>query len=209
MFAKLLLIPLHPHLLLVYILFSHILILTLALPPLPYPLLLFSLLLYLPSASDLYPNPIMPTSNPNHNAQTHHDMHHPRRYYHRSILIPLWTQQLLLQLLGAILFWYATVLLWSPGHGPGPLPTDGRTRALLAAFAVMYAALVVATMCEVLLWCISRLTPATYLASQIGKTVLSAGVWGVFVWYPKVIRDPVASRREVTVAMSAVFAWLQ
>jgi hypothetical protein len=138
------------------------------------------------------------------------EIHLHRRYWQRSILIPLWTQQFLLQLVGVILFWGAITIWWAggPSHGPSKKP-DRREQALLGVFFVLYLSLTLATMGEILLYCAKALQPKGYLFSQVVKTVASTGVWATLILWPRIINDPLASRRLVSISMEAVFLWLQ
>jgi hypothetical protein len=140
-----------------------------------------------------------------HAARTLH-----RRYWQRSILIPLWTQQLLLQVCSVIIFWFAVTIYWSggPKHGP-PKGSNAREQAILASFFVLYLALLLATLGEILLYCANTLQPKGYLASQLLKTVASAGVWATLGVYPYAIRDPVGNRTQVTVGLEVLFLWVQ
>jgi hypothetical protein len=133
-----------------------------------------------------------------------------RRYWQRSILIPLWTQQFLLQLVGCVIFWFAITIYWGggPKHGAGPAPNH-REQAILGAFFILYLTLLLATLGEMLLYCANSLQPKGYLISQLLKFVASVGVWATLVLYPLVIKNPIASRLQVAIGMEAVFAWLQ
>jgi hypothetical protein len=133
-----------------------------------------------------------------------------RRYWQRSILIPLWTQQLLLQLCGVIFFWLAISIFWGGGPSHGS-PTGGKKseQAILAALFLLYVSLLLATLGEILLYSAGVLRPKGYLLSQVLKTLASIAVWGDLVLYPYVINDPITNRRQVAIAMEAVFAWLQ
>jgi hypothetical protein len=134
-----------------------------------------------------------------------------RRYWHRSILIPLWTQQFLLQLVGVIVFWAAITIFWGggPAHGP-PVKKPNRTeQAILGSFFILYLTLTLATLAEMLLYCAGALQPKGYLLSQLLKTTASVGIWGALVLWPYVIKDPIVSRFQATIGMEAVFAWLQ
>lgn len=137
-----------------------------------------------------------------------HTLH--RRYWQRSILIPLWTQQLLLQLCSVIIFWFAITIYWTggPKHGP-PKDSNKREQAILGVFFVLYIALLLATLGEILLYCANTLQPKGYLASQLLKTVASAGVWATLVVYPYAIRDPIGDRTQVTVGLEVLFLWVQ
>jgi hypothetical protein len=139
------------------------------------------------------------------------ELHLHRRYWQRSILIPLWTQQLLLQLCGVVFFWFAITIFWDggPSHGSPLKGGSHGEKAVLAIFFLLYVSLLLATLGEILLWSASVLKPKGYLVSQILKTMASAGVWFTLVLYPFVIKDPVYSRKQVAVGMEAVFAWLQ
>jgi hypothetical protein len=140
-----------------------------------------------------------------HAARTLH-----RRYWQRSILIPLWTQQLLLQICSVIIFWFAITIYWTggPKHSP-PKGSNPREQAILASFFVLYLALLLATLGEILLFCANTLQPKGYLASQLLKTVASAGVWATLGVYPYAIRDPVGNRTQVTVGLEVLFLWVQ
>jgi hypothetical protein len=133
-----------------------------------------------------------------------------RRYWQRSILVPLWTQQLLLQICSVIIFWFAITIYWTggPKHGP-PKGSNPREQAILASFFVLYLALLLATLGEILLYCANTLQPKGYLASQLLKTVASAGVWATLGVYPYAIRDPVGNRTQVTVGLEVLFLWVQ
>jgi hypothetical protein len=133
-----------------------------------------------------------------------------RRYWQRSILIPLWTQQFLLQLVGVVIFWGAITIYWSggPKHGP-PKSGNPAEQAILGIFFILYLSLTLATMGEILLYCVNALQPKGYLLSQVLKTLASCGVWGTLVLWPRIIHDPLASRLQATIGMEAVFAWLQ
>jgi len=135
-----------------------------------------------------------------------------RRYWQRSILIPLWTQQLLLQLCGVVFFWYAISIFWvgGPSHG-SPLRGGGSKgeQAILATLFLLYLSLLLATLGEMLLYSAGVLRPKGYLLSQVLKTLASVAVWGDLVLYPFVIKDPITSRKQVAICMEAVFAWLQ
>jgi hypothetical protein len=147
------------------------------------------------------PTPTVPAHDP-------HTLH--RRYWQRSILIPLWTQQFLLQLCGVIIFWFAITIYWvgGPKHGPAK-GSNPREQAILGAFFVLYISLLLATFGEILLYCASTLQPKGYLASQLLKTIASAGVWASLGVYPYAIRDPVSDRMQVTVGIEVLFLWLQ
>jgi len=133
-----------------------------------------------------------------------------RRYWQRSILIPLWTQQFLLQVVGVILFWAAITIWWGGGPAHGPSKNgDHREQALLGVFFILYLSLTLATLGEILLYCANALQPKGYLMSQLVKTTASVGVWASLVLWPFVIRDHIASRLQATVGMEAVFLWLQ
>ncbi len=140
-----------------------------------------------------------------HAARTLH-----RRYWQRSILVPLWTQQLLLQICSVVIFWFAITIYWAggPKHGP-PKGSNPREQAILASFFVLYLALLLATFGEILLYCANTLQPKGYLASQLLKTVASAGVWATLGVYPYAIRDPVGNRTQVTVGLEVLFLWVQ
>ena len=134
-----------------------------------------------------------------------------RRYWQRSILIPLWTQQFLLQLVGVVIFWFAVSINWfgGPSHGiPGKNQKRGE-QAILGAFFILYLSLLLFTLAEIVLYCAHALKPKGYFLSQLCKTIASAGVWASLVLYPYVIKDPIYSRMQVAVGMEAVFAWLQ
>ena len=49
------------------------------------------------------------------------DIQQQQRYWRRSILIPLWTQQLLIQVSAGVVFWMIISNFWNafPGHGGG------------------------------------------------------------------------------------------
>jgi hypothetical protein len=49
------------------------------------------------------------------------DIQAQQRYWRRSILIPLWVQQLLIQLCAGVVFWMIVYNFWNylPGHGGG------------------------------------------------------------------------------------------
>lgn len=49
------------------------------------------------------------------------DIQAQQRYWRRSILIPLWVQQLLIQLCAGVVFWMIIYNFWNyfPGHGGG------------------------------------------------------------------------------------------
>ena len=141
---------------------------------------------------------------------TQSEIHLHRRYWQRSILIPLWTQQFLLQLVGVILFWAAITIYWGggPAHG-GPKGPNRKEHAVLGVFFILYLSLTLATLGEILLYCANALQPKGYLLSQLVKTIASCGVWATLVLWPYVINDPLASRFQATIGMEAVFAWLQ
>jgi hypothetical protein len=138
------------------------------------------------------------------------EIHLHRRYWQRSILIPLWTQQFLLQVVGVILFWAALTIWWAggPAHGPQKDP-NRREQAILGAFFILYLTLTLATLGEILLYCANSLKPKGYFISQLTKTVASVGVWVTLVLWPYVIKDPIVSRFQATIGIEAVFAWLQ
>jgi hypothetical protein len=139
-----------------------------------------------------------------------------RRYWQRSILYPLWTQQFLLQLVALTAFWFALTIFWNgeignpslgkPGHEN---PTKRKERITLGIFFAMYLTLVLATLAEIVLFCTGSLQPKGYFYSQLLKTVLSVVVWAVLVMYPLVIKNPLVSRLQATIGMEAAFAWLQ
>ncbi|KAF2669960.1 hypothetical protein BT63DRAFT_226509 [Microthyrium microscopicum] len=145
---------------------------------------------------------------PSHAQHAHAELH--RRYWQRSILIPLWTQQFLLQLTGTIIFYFAVTIYWAGGanHGKGP-KVDRREQAILGSFFVLYLSLLLATLGEVLLYCVNALQPKRYLISQLLKLIASSGVWATLIVYPYVIKNPIASRTQVAIGMEAIFAWLQ
>ena len=49
------------------------------------------------------------------------DIQQQQRYWRRSILIPLWVQQLMIQLCAGVVFWMIISNFWNafPGHGGG------------------------------------------------------------------------------------------
>jgi hypothetical protein len=137
-----------------------------------------------------------------------------RRYWHRSILYPLWTQQFLLQLTALVAFWFALTIFWNgeignPANRKGPNAGRRKERATLGIFFAMYLTLVLATLAEIVLFCIGALKPKGYFLSQLLKTVLSIVIWAVLVLYPLVIKNPLVSRMQATIGMEAIFAWLQ
>jgi hypothetical protein len=133
-----------------------------------------------------------------------------RRYWQRSILYPLWTQQFLLQLCGCIIFWFAITIFWGggPKHGAGP-GVNPKEQAILGAFFSLYLSLLLATLAEILLFSVNSLQPKGYFISQLLKFIASSGVWATLVLYPLVIKDPLSNRLQVAVGMDVVFAWLQ
>jgi len=138
------------------------------------------------------------------------EVYHHRRYWQKSILIPLWTQQFLLQVIGVVGFWAAITIYWSggPSHGPSK-KGDKKEQAILGVFFILYLTLTLATLGEMLLYCAHALQPKGYLLSQVLKFVASVGVWATLVLWPYVIKDPLAPRLQATVGMEAIFAWLQ
>jgi hypothetical protein len=138
------------------------------------------------------------------------ELHLHRRYWQRSILIPLWTQQFLLQVVGVIVFWAAITIYWGGGPKHGPPKDPNRTeQAVLGIFFILYLSLTLATLGEILLYCASALQPKGYFLSQLFKFTASCGVWVSLGLWPYIVNDPLASRFQATVGMEAVFAWLQ